>query len=366
MKGMNTSVHAPGPGSSASPRPYVVESLTGGAERVPVWFMRQAGRSLPEYRRVREGTTMLESCLDPELACEITMQPVRRYGVDAAILFSDIVVPLYAAGVGVDIQPGVGPVLDSPVRDSAAVRALPELAPEQIAPVAEAVRLVRSALEDRVALIGFAGAPFTLASYLIEGGPSRNHERTKALMYSEPDVWDALMRKLSGMTSEFLRAQVAAGADAIQLFDSWVGALGRADFERFVAPYSREILADPALEGLPRTYFGVGTGELLSSIAQLGVSTVGVDWRVPLDVAQSRVGSGFALQGNLDPALLLADPEVLTAKVTEILEAGHRAVSSGATGHVFNLGHGVLPSTDPGALSRVVEIVHSFRETRTH
>ncbi|WP_333619323.1 uroporphyrinogen decarboxylase [Dietzia sp.] len=350
------------PSAIGAEKPYIVESLTGGAGHVPVWFMRQAGRSLPEYKEARGSTSMLESCLQPDLACEITLQPVRRYGVDAAIFFSDIVVPLYAAGVGVDIKAGVGPVMDEPVRDAAAVDRLPELTEDALAPVAEAVRLVRAELDPAKALIGFAGAPFTLASYLVEGGPSKNHEHTKSLMHSEPELWDRLMRALSGMTTQFLRAQVGAGADAVQLFDSWVGALDRSDFERYVAPYSREILADPALADLPRTYFGVGTGELLPSISQLGVSTVGVDWRVPLDVAQNRVGPGKTLQGNLDPALLLADTDVLEAKTAEILGAGNRAIASGATGHVFNLGHGVLPGTDPDALARVVDIVHSYRE----
>ncbi|HJE91513.1 MAG TPA: uroporphyrinogen decarboxylase [Dietzia timorensis] len=344
----------------------MVESTVGGADRVPIWFMRQAGRSLPEYMRAREGTTMLESCLMPDLAAEITMQPVRRYGVDAAIFFSDIVVPLYAAGVGVDIKPGIGPVMDAPIRSLEAVRALPVLEAEQIEPVAKAVSKVRAELDDSVSLIGFAGAPFTLASYLVEGGPSRNHEHTKALMYSEPEVWDQLMTSLANMTTHVLKTQIAAGADAIQLFDSWVGALDRADFERFVAPYSRQVLATLEIAAVPRTYFGVGTGELLSSISQLGVSTVGVDWRVPLDVAHTRVEGGKVLQGNLDPALLLADPEVLTSKVTEILDAGQRAINAGATGHVFNLGHGVLPDTNPDALARVVDTVHAFRAGRAY
>lgn len=355
--------------STASPvpdSPYLVESTSGGASHVPVWFMRQAGRSLPEYRKAREGTTMLESCMNPELAAEITLQPVRRYGVDAAIFFSDIVVPLYAAGVDVDIKPGIGPVMGAPVRSLAEVDSLPQLSADQLAPVAEAAQMVRAELPAHQALIGFAGAPFTVASYLVEGGPSRNHEHTKALMHSEPQVWDALMRVLVDYTKIFLKTQINAGADAIQLFDSWVGALERADFERFVAPYSAEVLADPEIAAVPRTYFGVGTGELLASIAQLGVSTVGVDWRVPLDVAITRMEPGHTLQGNLDPALLLAEPDVLAQKVEAILDAGQRAINSGARGHVFNLGHGVLPSVDPDALARVVDIVHVYRENRVY
>lgn len=354
------------PQSTGTEIPYLVESTTGGASRVPVWFMRQAGRSLPEYRKVREGTTMLESCMKPELACEITLQPVRRYDVDAAIFFSDIVVPLYAAGVDVDIKPGIGPVMGAPMRTMADVEKMPELTVEQLAPVAEAVRLVRAELPQHKALIGFAGAPFTVASYLIEGGPSRNHENTKALMYSEPQVWDSLMRALVGMTTTFLTAQIQAGADAVQLFDSWVGTLDRSDFDRFVAPYSQMVLENPVVASVPRTYFGVGTGELLPSISQLGVSTVGVDWRVPLDVAAGRVEPGKTLQGNLDPALLLADRDVLKQKVLQILDAGNRACNSGAIGHVFNLGHGVLPTADPDALALVVDTVHAYRSERVY
>lgn len=323
----------------------------------PVWFMRQAGRSLPEYRRAREGTTMLESCRRPELVAEITLQPVRRYGVDAAILYSDIVVPLSAAGVDLDIVPGTGPVIASPVRDAAAVAALPRLDPVAVEPVAEAVRLVVAEL-GATPLIGFAGAPFTLASYLVEGGPSKNHERTKALMYGDPGLWAALMETLADVTTTFLRAQVEAGASAVQLFDSWAGVLPLSDYTAFVQPWSARVLAGVADLGVPRIHFGVGTGELLAAMGEAGADVVGVDFRVPLDEAARRVGPGRALQGNLDPAAVFAPWEALRPRVLSTLDAGRAA-----EGHVFNLGHGVIPETDPDVLHRVVDLVHEASAT---
>ncbi|HKN98878.1 MAG TPA: uroporphyrinogen decarboxylase, partial [Pseudonocardiaceae bacterium] len=284
--------------------PLLVAARGGVPSRRPVWFMRQAGRSLPEYRRARADIPMLQSCLTPDLACEITLQPVRRHGVDAAILFSDIVVPLYAAGVDVTIVPGTGPVVGSPVRAEADVAALPTLRPEQVAPVADTIRLLLTELGD-TPLIGFAGAPFTLASYLVEGGPSRHHERTKALMHGRPDVWHALAGHLAELTLTFLRAQVAAGVDAVQVFDSWAGALSERDYREFVLPHSAAVLAGLADAGLPRIHFGVGTGELLGAMREAGADVVGVDWRVPLDEAARRVGPGVVLQGNLDPAVCL-------------------------------------------------------------
>jgi uroporphyrinogen decarboxylase len=332
--------------------PFLAAARRERPSRRPGWFMRQAGRSLPEYREVRRGTGMLEACLTPELACEITLQPVRRYGVDAAILFSDIVVPLKIAGVGVDIVAGTGPVVEHPVRSSADVAALPVLHADGVAPVAEAVRLLVRELAD-TPLIGFAGGPFTLASYLVEGGPSRNHERTKALMHAEPDTWHALCSALADTTLTFLRAQVAAGVDAVQLFDSWAGALSERDYRDLVLPHSTRVLQGLAEAGVPRIHFGVGTGELLGAMGEAGADVVGVDWRVPLDVAAARVGPGRALQGNLDPALLFAGPDVVDREVRRILAEG-----AAAEGHVFNLGHGVLPETDPDALARVVDLVH--------
>ncbi|MFC4948323.1 uroporphyrinogen decarboxylase [Pseudonocardia sp. GCM10023141] len=333
--------------------PLLVAARGGAPERVPVWFMRQAGRSLPEYRALRTGHPMLPSCFDPAMVCEITMQPVRRHRVDAAVLYSDIVVPLYAAGIGVEIIAGTGPVVAEPVRTAADVERLPDLEPEQVAPIVAAIGLLLRELGD-TPLIGFAGAPFTLASYLVEGGPSRNHERTKALMRSEPDLWHALMRKLAGITSVFLQAQVEAGVDAVQLFDSWAGALSERDYREYVLPHSAGVLAGLADAGVPRFHFGVGTGELLGAMAEAGADVVGVDWRVPLDVAARRAGGTRPVQGNLDPAVLFADRASIESEVRRILDEGRRT-----PGHVFNLGHGVLPDTDPDVLTRLVELVHA-------
>jgi uroporphyrinogen decarboxylase len=320
----------------------------------PVWFMRQAGRSLPEYRKARAGIPMLEACRRPELVCEITLQPLRRHGVDAAIFFSDIVVPLAAVGVDLDIVPGTGPVVGQPFRSEADVSRLRPLTPGDVEYVSEAVRLLVPELGG-IPLIGFAGAPFTLASYLVEGGPSRTYARTKALMYGQPDTWHALCGRLAEITREFLRVQVAAGASAVQLFDSWAGALSEADYRRYVLPHSAAVLG--GLEGgVPRIHFGVGTGHMLNAIAEAGADVVGVDWRTPLDVAVTQIGPGKAVQGNLDPAALFAPWEVIAAEVLRILVEG-----TAAPGHVFNLGHGVLPETDPDVLGRVVELVHDSR-----
>jgi uroporphyrinogen decarboxylase len=323
-------------------------------ERTPVWFMRQAGRSLPEYRSVRAGIGMLDACTRPDLVTEITLQPVRRHGVDAAILFSDIMVPLRAAGVDLDIVGGVGPVVASPVRTAADVAALPDLAPDQVGYVDQAVRTLVTELAG-TPLIGFAGAPFTLASYLIEGGPSRDHARTKAFMHGEPEVWAALLARLAGIAATFLRVQVAAGAAALQLFDSWAGALSAADYARFVQPHSAAVFAALADLDVPKVHFGVGTGELLALMGEAGADVVGVDWRVPLDQAARRVGPDRAVQGNLDPALLLAPWPVVETEVRRVLAEGRSA-----PGHVFNLGHGVPPDTDPTVLTRVAELVHSL------
>jgi uroporphyrinogen decarboxylase len=332
--------------------PFLAAAAGGTPAHPPVWFMRQAGRSLPEYRKLREGTPMLQACFTPELVCEITMQPVRRHGVDAAILFSDIVVPLVAAGVGVDIVPGTGPVVAAPVRTGAAVDALPALEAGALDPVAEAVRLLRAEL-GQTPLIGFAGAPFTLASYLIEGGPSRHHEHTKALMYSEPSTWHALLAALATITTTFLQVQVAAGVQAVQLFDSWAGALSERDYREFVLPHSARVLG--AVQGVPKIHFGVGTGELLPAMREAGADVVGVDWRLPLDEAVRRLGPAPVVQGNLDPAVLLADFDAVEREVRRIIAEGRAAA-----GHIFNLGHGVLPDTDPAVLTRVVELVHGL------
>ncbi|HEY0451946.1 uroporphyrinogen decarboxylase [Actinophytocola sp.] len=341
---------------AAAPAPLLVAAAGATPAHPPVWFMRQAGRSLPEYREVREGIPMLQACFTPELVCEITMQPVRRHGVDAAILFSDIVVPLVAAGIGVDIVPGTGPVVAEPVRTEAAVAGLPELRPDQLDAVAQAVRLLRAELGD-TPLIGFAGAPFTLASYLIEGGPSRHHERTKALMYSDPATWHALLAALATITTTFLQVQVAAGVQVVQLFDSWAGALSERDYREFVLPHSSRVLA--AVQGVPKIHFGVGTSELLPAMREAGADVVGVDWRLPLDEAVRRLtvpgGPAPVVQGNLDPAVLLADWDAVEREVRRIVDEGRAA-----GGHIVNLGHGVLPNTDPAVLTRVVELVHSL------
>ncbi|WP_436700205.1 uroporphyrinogen decarboxylase [Nocardioides sp. BYT-33-1] len=323
----------------------------------PVWFMRQAGRSLPEYLAAREGVAMLDACADPELIVEITLQPVRRYGVDAAIFFSDIVLPLKAVGVDLDIVPGVGPVVATPVRTLADVEAIPDLTPEQIPYVTQAVQgLVGelAGLNGGTPLIGFAGAPFTVASYLVEGGPSKEHAKTKALMFGAPDVWDALMRKIAGISAAFLETQVAAGASAVQLFDSWAGALTRDDYVRYVQPHSAGVLERVGALGVPRIHFGVGTSNLLDLMGEAGADVVGVDWRTPLERAIPLVGDR-SVQGNLDPTLVFAPTELMTQRAASIIEAGRSA-----RGHIFNLGHGVIPSADPDQLARLTEFVQSY------
>ncbi|AVT37609.1 uroporphyrinogen decarboxylase [Plantactinospora sp. BB1] len=341
----------PAPGGPAD-SPFVRACRREPVPHTPVWFMRQAGRSLPEYREVRAGIPMLESCRRPELVTEITLQPVRRHGVDAAILFSDIVVPVAAAGVDLDIVPGTGPVVAEPVRTLADVDRIRAIDPSDVSFVDEAVRLLVAELGD-TPLIGFAGAPFTLASYLVEGGPSRNHVRTKALMHGAPEVWHALLGRLAEITLAFLRVQIGAGVSAVQLFDSWAGALSEADYRRFVLPHSTTVLRGLADAGVPRIHFGVGTAELLGAMGEAGADVVGVDWRTPLDAATVRIGPEKAVQGNLDPAVLFAPWPVVEAEVRRVLGEG-----AATAGHVFNLGHGVLPETDPDVLTRVVALVH--------
>jgi uroporphyrinogen decarboxylase len=315
--------------------------------------MRQAGRSLPEYRRLREGISMLDSCTRPELITEITLQPLRRYDVDAAILFSDIVVPLRAVGIDVDIKTGIGPVIDTPVRTSADLARLRALEPGDVPYVTEAVRSLVAELDD-CPLIGFAGGPFTLASYLVEGGPSKNHDKTKALMYGDPQLWHALLGRLADITISFLQIQVAAGASAIQLFDSWVGAVSPDDYRHAILPHTSRIFAALRSAGVPRIHFGVGTGELLGLMGEAGADVVGVDWRIPLDEAVRRVEPGKALQGNLDPAILLAPWEVIEERARDVIARGRTT-----EGHIFNLGHGVLPETDPAMLARLADLVHA-------
>jgi len=319
----------------------------------PVWFMRQAGRSLPEYRAIRGDGTILDAIAKPELAAEITLQPVRRYGVDAAILYSDIVVPVAAIGFGVDVAPGTGPVVEHPFRSAADLERLRPLEPELDTPyVLETVRVLVGELS--VPLIGFAGAPFTVASYLLEGRPSRTYVRTKGLMYSDEALWHALMDRLADLAAVSLCSQVRAGAQAVQLFDSWVGALNPDDYRRYVLPHSAKVLATVGELGVPRIHFGTNTGELLAPMAEAGADVVGVDWRTPLGTARARLPEGVGVQGNLDPVVCLSPWDIVAAKAAEVL-----ASNAGRPGHIFNLGHGVLPETDPAVLERLVDALHA-------
>ncbi|HEX7248403.1 MAG TPA: uroporphyrinogen decarboxylase [Actinomycetota bacterium] len=330
-------------------------------DRTPVWFMRQAGRYLPEYRELRGDRDILETCKDPATVVEISLQPLRRMDLDAAIVFSDIMVPLAGVGIDVRIEPGTGPLVGTPVRGASDIERLRPLEPERDVPEAlEAIRLLRKELD--VPLIGFAGAPFTLASYLIEGGPSRTHERTKALMQGDPATWHALMRALVTIVLPHLLAQAEAGAQALQVFDSWVGALDRDDYRRSVQPHMRELFThlEAELDDVPVIHFGVGTGELLGEMAASGGDVIGIDWRVPVDEGWDRVGHDRAVQGNLDPAVIGAPWETVERKTRDILDR-----VSGNDGHVFNLGHGVLPDTPPDTLARVVELVHRETERST-
>jgi uroporphyrinogen decarboxylase len=337
------------------PRDSVFIRATRGepVDHTPVWYMRQAGRSLPEYLALREGVGMLESCMNPELVTEITLQPVRRYGVDAAVFYSDIVLPLKAVGVDLDIKPGVGPVVAHPVRTLEDVAAIPDLTPDHVPFTTAAIRALVAELGG-TPLIGFAGAPFTVASYLVEGGPSKDHALTKAMMYGAPDVWDALLTKIATIDAAYLKVQVEAGASAIQLFDSWAGALTPDDYRRSVMPHSAAVLSSVAGLGVPRIHFGVGTGSLLGLMGEAGADVVGVDWRTPLADAIPLVGDR-AVQGNLDPTLVFAPTDVMTARAAEIIDAGRAA-----KGHIFNLGHGVIPSTDPDQLARLTEFVQGY------
>ena len=359
--------------------PFLAAARGEEPSRRPVWMMRQAGRSLPEYRELRKDIGMLDSCFRPDLLAEITLQPVRRHDADAAILFSDIVVPLKAAGVQVDIVAGRGPVLAEPIRTADAIDALPVVDASQLDAIVEGIGGVLSELRDDQVLIGFAGAPFTLASYLIEGGPSKNHGVTKSLMYSQPQLWHALMEKLTPTVIQFLQSQIGAGVDAVQLFDSWAGVLTLSDYREYVAPYSARIIEAVRPYDIPVTHFGVNTGELLGEMAAVGPDILGIDWKTPLDVAARRVSDSLeaahqagdervpadrlvrAIQGNLDPAVLLSTPEVIADQVRRVCAEADRAVDAGdACGHIFNLGHGVLPETPADAITRAFAEVHEL------
>jgi uroporphyrinogen decarboxylase len=320
-------------------------------EHTPVWFMRQAGRSLPEYRAIRERYGLFDVCRRPELCAEVTLQPVRRHGVDAAVMFADIMLPVIGMGIDVELVENVGPVIARPVESRADVERLRTPEPEESVPfILEAVRLTRAELRDDQALVGFCGGPFTVAGYLIEGKPSREFTKVKRLMYGEPATWHALMGVLADAFARYVAGTVRAGADVIQVFDSWVGALSPADYEEFVAPYSARILA--AVE-VPTIHFGTGTATLLGLMADAGGDVIGLDWRIPLDRGWDEVGDDRGVQGNLDPAVLLGPWERVEAAARDVVErAGARR------GHIFNLGHGVLPDTDPAVLGRLVELVH--------
>jgi uroporphyrinogen decarboxylase len=333
--------------------PFLRAARREPTDVTPVWFMRQAGRYMPEYRAIREHHTLLEICANPALAAEVTLQPVERLGVDAAILFADILLPVVPLGLSLEFSAGEGPVIRTPVRTARDVAALRRVDAEtDMGHVLEAVRLARAALGGRVPLIGFAGAPFTVASYIVEGGASRHFLETKKLMYRAPDVWHALLGKLSEVLSGYLAAQVRAGAQAVQLFDSWVGALAPADYRAYVQPHTRAIFERLRPLGVPTIHFGVGTASLLELQRDAGGDVIGFDWTIPLDAGWRRV-PGRAVQGNLDPIALFAPWPELERRVREILVR-----AGGRPGHIFNLGHGILPGTPVDSVRAVVDMVH--------
>ncbi|MGZ6550723.1 MAG: uroporphyrinogen decarboxylase [Tumebacillaceae bacterium] len=327
-------------------------------DHVPVWYMRQAGRYQPSYRKVKEKFNLMQITEQPELCAEVTMSPIEQLGVDAAILYSDIMTPIKPMGIDLEIKANIGPVIANPIRSLADVQAMRNIEPEQdLHYVIDTIKILRREL--KVPLITFAGAPFTLASYLIEGGPSRNYYKTKQMMYSSPEIWNALMDKLAEMIVTYMKAHVAAGAQAIQIFDSWIGSLSQSDYRRYVFPTMKKIFEGLGELDVPKIYFGVGTGELMKIWSELPVDVIGVDWRVPLDQARERVGNKFALQGNLDPAYLLAPEEVRFAEAKRILDMG-----LALPGYVFNLGHGIFPEADVDVLKRLTDFVHEYSARR--
>ena len=325
----------------------------------PVWFMRQAGRYLPEYRTLRQSYTLLQLCRTPELATEVTLQPLRRIEVDAAILFSDLLLPLAPMGIPFDFVRGEGPAIEQPIRSTQDIDALRSIDPrESLGFTLEAIRLVKRELADRVPLIGFAGAPFTLASYAIEGGHSNNFALTKGLMYGEPAAWHRLADRFATVVADYLLAQIDAGVDAVQIFDSWVGALNADDYREFALPHTRKIFQAIAGRGIPTIHFGVATGSILHLMREAGGEVIGADWRIPLDEAWERIGSGRAIQGNLDPTLLLGPRDRLLNGAREVL-----ARAGGRPGHIFNLGHGILPSTPVANVQELARFVHHYSTT---
>ena len=340
--------------NAVEPGLFVRAARREQTERTPIWFMRQAGRILPEYRALRERWSLIEICRQPELCAEVTLQPVRRMPVDAAVMFADIMLPLIGIGVELDLVDNVGPVVRHPIRDRVGIEALRPIEPEQDVPfVMETARILKRELGGKTAVLGFSGAPFTLASYLIEGKPTRDYAMVKALMYGEPELWHALMARLTSIMIDYLHAKVAAGVDALQLFDSWVGALSPQDYETYVRPYSQQIFAALAPTGLPFIHFGTNTATLLDQMKDDGGSIIGVDWRIPLDTAWAQIGHDRGIQGNLDPTLLLAPPAVMEAGAADVLRR-----AGGRPGHIFNLGHGLMPQTPLDNVIRLVDYVH--------
>ena len=339
-----------------SPEPILVRACRREAtERTPIWFMRQAGRCLAEYRALRERYGILEMARTPELCARVTKMPVDRLGVDGAVLYADIMLPLDGMGIPFHIQPDLGPIVERPVRTMSDVAAIRVVAAEEATPyLFETIRALRRELAPEVALIGFAGAPFTLASYLIEGRPSREYARTKAMLFGAPEVWHALMTTISEVIARYLRAQVEAGAQVVQLFDSWAGALAPDDYDRAVLPYTRRIFRSLEGLGVPRIHFATGNPELLPLLARAECDVVSVDWRVPLDVAWDRIGYDKGIQGNLDPGVCLGPADVVAERARDVIRR-----AAGRPGHVFNLGHGLLPETEADTLARLVEVVHA-------
>lgn len=340
--------------SSAEPGAFVRAARREATDYTPIWFMRQAGRILPEYRELRQKWGLIEICRQPELCAEVTLQPMRRMPLDAAVLFADIMLPLVGVGIELELVDDVGPVITRPIRDAAAVREIRDITPQLDVPfVLETIRIVKQEVGPSRGVIGFAGAPFTLASYLIEGRPSRDFARTKAFMYTEPAAWHDLMRRLAQIQTVYLHAQILAGVDVVQLFDSWVGALSPQDYEEYVRPHTQRIFAGLRGTGVPTIHFGTNTTALLDQMKDDGASMVGVDWRIPLDVAWERIGPDRGIQGNLDPGALLGPAIVMERKAADVLRR-----AAGRPGHIFNLGHGLLPSTPLDNAMRLVDFVH--------